>query len=291
MLRGLPGSGKSTWARQQVAEKPGQFKRICKDELRAMLDDSRHSKANEAFVLRTRDHLIAEAIRDGKSAIVDDTNLEPRHEERLREIARELRSELGKPIRVVIQDVDTPLDECLRRNARRANPVPGKAIREMHRKWVRPREEAYEREHLHVRQDESLPRAIIVDIDGTIADLNGRDPYDASRCEDDLPHRDVLHLVTLLSIGGYRIIYVSGRSDEYGEQTARWLAKNVGGDCELYMRAAGDFRADEIIKEEILRNEILPHYFVAYVLDDRDRVVRMWRRLGLRCLQVADGNF
>ena len=57
------------------------------------------------------------------------------------------------------------------------------------------------------------------------------------------------------------------------------------------MRKTGDNRKDSIIKEEIYRNLIEPNYNIEFVLDDRNQVVDMWRRIGLTCLQVADGNF
>ena len=57
------------------------------------------------------------------------------------------------------------------------------------------------------------------------------------------------------------------------------------------MRAAGDDRKDEIIKREIYNREIKPAFDVLCVLDDRDQVVRMWRAMGLTCLQVAPGDF
>ncbi len=84
ILKGLPASGKSTWAKQRLAAEPGAYKRINKDELRAMLDDSHWSKGNERFVLRLRDHLIVAALEDGKHVIVDDTNLHPKHEQQIR---------------------------------------------------------------------------------------------------------------------------------------------------------------------------------------------------------------
>ena len=60
---------------------------------------------------------------------------------------------------------------------------------------------------------------------------------------------------------------------------------------DLFMRADGDYRADSIVKEEIYHDKIEPVYNVLLVLDDRDSVVKMWRSLGLTCLQVAEGNF
>ncbi len=74
-MRGLPGSGKSTWAKQMVTENPNSYKRINRDELRMMLDNGYTSNGNEKFVKQVRDMLIVKALTDGKHVIVDDTNL------------------------------------------------------------------------------------------------------------------------------------------------------------------------------------------------------------------------
>jgi hypothetical protein len=57
------------------------------------------------------------------------------------------------------------------------------------------------------------------------------------------------------------------------------------------MRKEGDNRKDCIVKEEMFRAHMLPHYYTMLAVDDRDQVVRLWRDLGLTVLQVADGNF
>jgi hypothetical protein len=57
------------------------------------------------------------------------------------------------------------------------------------------------------------------------------------------------------------------------------------------MRAESDFRKDSIVKKELFDNHIKNKYFIEYVLDDRNQVVDMWRDMGLKCLQVQEGNF
>ena len=74
ILRGLPASGKSTWAKEKVGKSNCAIKRINKDNLRAMLDSSKYSKGNESYILQLRDHILLTALDLGKSVIVDDTN-------------------------------------------------------------------------------------------------------------------------------------------------------------------------------------------------------------------------
>ena len=88
-----------------------------------------------------------------------------------------------------------------------------------------------------------------------------------------------------------KVIILSGRKSECEESTKEWLEKNHINYNELYMRADWDNREDSIIKRELYIEHIEGKYNVDFVLDDRNRVVRMWRELGLKCLQVEYGAF
>lgn len=142
-----------------------------------------------------------------------------------------------------------------------------------------------------VIQNKSLPHAIIVDIDGTLANHEGiRSPYDYSKVLDDKPHEDIIWLVNKLS-ETHIVLFVSGRSEECRDDTTHWLIRYFTDVASsLRMRKADDKRKDSIVKYEILQ-ELIKEYSIEYVFDDRDQVVKMWREAGLRCLQVAPGNF
>lgn len=71
MMRGLPGSGKSTYAKNLLKENPNMYKRINRDDLRAMFDNGHWSKGNEKFVKQVREMLIIKALEDGKHVLVD----------------------------------------------------------------------------------------------------------------------------------------------------------------------------------------------------------------------------
>jgi hypothetical protein len=140
------------------------------------------------------------------------------------------------------------------------------------------------------------PAAVIVDLDGTVALHNGRSPYDYDRVGEDLPNQPVIDLVRELKQAGYQIIFVSGRPDSCAVASLYWVERNVNTDGKTlyhgpFMRKTGDNRDDSIVKREIFDEQIRDRFDVKYVLDDRNRVVRMWRRLGIPTLQVADGAF
>ena len=139
-----------------------------------------------------------------------------------------------------------------------------------------------------------LPVAWIVDIDGTLAlHSHHRDPYEWRSADKDLPNIPVVVAVQALAMHSSvaAIIAVSGRHEKARQLTMRWLEDHEVPFARLLMRADGDNRSDEIVKEELFRTQIEPCYTIGGVIDDRARVVAMWRRLGLVCFQVAEGNF
>jgi hypothetical protein len=137
-----------------------------------------------------------------------------------------------------------------------------------------------------------MPLAIVVDVDGTVALRGDRSPYDERRVHLDRPNAPVVAAVRAMHSAGHLVIYCSGRTDRCRPATRGWLAGQVGIPYEaLYMRQAGDTRPDDVVKLEMYRRHVSGHYRVTCVFDDRSRVVRAWRKLGLTVFQVADGEF
>ena len=145
---------------------------------------------------------------------------------------------------------------------------------------------------------------IICDIDGTVADLTHRRHYVTSkpknwpafnaRAKHDTVIEPVAQTIRDLK-KNHRVIFVSGREGTAALRatTQDWLLKHriaELGDY-VFMRRAGDYRTDDIVKEEILDDLIARGFKPQLAFDDRDRVVAMWRRRGLICAQVAEGNF
>jgi predicted kinase len=279
ILKGLPACGKTTWAKEQVDRYPGKYKRISKDDLRAMLDNKKWSKGNEKFILATRDSLILLALQEGYHVLVDDTNLHNKHEQAIRELVK------GLAIVEIKDFTDVPLETCIERDQKRPDYVGEQVIRKMHRDFLqppRPIVPAYNR---------NLPGAIISDIDGTLALISGRSPYDTARCEQDALNEPVADIVGNYHKSDFRILLASGRSEQHRSLTENWLQQKGVRYHELFMRADGDSRKDAIIKREIYENHIAGKYNIKFVLDDRQQVVDLWRSLGLTCLQVDDGDF
>lgn len=282
MFRGLPACGKSTRAKQMLAEfGSGNAKIINKDSLRLMLDNSHWSKDNEKFVLRIRDLIVKEALAEGKHAIVDDTNLGQKHEPRLRDLARES----GGTAFEIIDMTDVPLETCLERNRGRINQVPDSVILDMYRQFLAPKVEP-------PPFNATLPNTLIVDIDGTVAQMNGRGPFEWSKVGQDLPRLPVIAVI-LSHRGVVELIFVSGRDEVCRPQTEAWIKTNLGlNSPRLYMRPAGDMRKDAVVKTEIYRTHIEGKYNVCAIFEDRPQMIRCWQSLGYgdRLFNVGDGT-
>jgi len=141
-------------------------------------------------------------------------------------------------------------------------------------------------------QNPELPKAIICDLDGTLALLNGRNPFDASKCDEDVLNKPVANVLINYAKLGYMVLLVSGREDKYKEPTLRFLEKYAIPFNDLIMRKTKDSRKDSIIKTEIYNEYIKDKFAIEFVLDDRNQVVDTWRRdLKLPCFQVYYGDF
>jgi hypothetical protein len=207
------------------------------------------------------------------------------------------------------------LETCLERNTeRQANGergVPDAVIRDMYERYVKGK--GYPLPVPKLKDNDKVANmvpytepvygsvqfdrpAVIFDIDGTVAHMNGRSPYDYTQVLTDTPDDVLYEIVCMYVASGYHIIFLSGRKSECREDTVKWLQEHFelsgsGVYSSLFMRPDGDNRADQIVKYELFDQHVRPHYAVRCVYDDRNRVVEMWRKLGLKCLQVEPGDF
>jgi hypothetical protein len=237
------------------------------------------------------------AVRAGKDIIISDTNLRAKYVKDWMAFANKWDLEFE-----VIKFDDVTVDECVRRDKVRQNSIGEKVIRDMAKRFlikgkipdVEPSSRNFGttlRGELYVAAP-STPKAIIVDIDGTLAKMNGRSPYDWSRVGEDESVEAVVNAVKAAYDFGREVIVMSGRDGSCRDITIEWLLKYLPGmNVALFMREAGDSRADNIVKLELFDKFVRENYDIEYVLDDRDQVVRMWRSIGLPTFQVAEGAF
>lgn len=291
VYKGIPASGKTTYALEQMKKYPGKFKRVNRDSLRSMLDGDHFDWDNEDFIVSLRDTIIERSLRKGFDVIVDDTNLKDTNWPMYCDIAKRVGN-----VRVMEKYFPVELKEALARNALRPKPIPADVIENFFDKYIKGHTVEVRDEFFPLAppeaplEDPSKINAIIVDIDGTLSIPLNRSPYDMTKVIEDKPNIPICSLVELLS-DSYAVLLVSGREDCARDDTELWMQENNITYCKLFMRETGDNRRDVIIKKEIYEKHIQPYFNVKYVLDDRLQTVIGWRDLNLCCLQVATGDF
>lgn len=293
MLQGLPGSGKTTWATETLHNLgTDHCVVVTRDTIRAELyaNSGVFSWKTYAFTPEHEDTVTQEQVKQiraglaaGKTVISADTNIS----HRARTMLSELAHEFGVPLE--IKQFLTDPEECIRRDALRGNESVGEAvIRKMAKQWgvfEEPKVTPYV-----CRPEVANYWVVICDIDGTLALHTSRSPYDETRVSTDEVNAEVATLVSSIS-RDYRILYMTGRHEGCRVDTTNWLRAHGLPYGPVYMRPDGDSRKDWVVKAELFDKYVRDIENVKFVLDDRDQVVRMWRAMGLTCLQVADGKF
>jgi len=316
---GLPGSGKSTHVRHLLATQLAdgvRAARVNRDALRDQIHPGMYlGNETEKAVTAAQHAQINALLSEGYHVYVDDTNLRARHLRALRDLAAVAGAEFQ-----VIDFTDVPLDTCIERDALRPDVadnggrrdgarVGEDVIRGMFDRFLKGGRNPAREIRTVTNAVGSMavpyvppvgkPEAIMVDLDGTVALLNGRSPYDETCVLNDLPNEPVIDVVRMAYEAGVEVVFMSGRTSGCRADTEAWLAEHLPGWripgrpmwSGLFMRAAGDTRPDNVVKLELFDRHVRDNYRIAYVLDDRDQVVRAWRSIGLPTFQVAEGKF
>lgn len=295
LTRGLPGSGKSTYARKWVSEDSDNRVRVCRDDIRFSLF-GKYTGVDENIVSKVEVATVKAGLAAGKSVIVDAMHLKSAYIRKWEEI---------HPVTLV--EFPVSLEECIFRDESREirgqRHVGEKVIRKIAKRYHIPEDgrlPKYEPrpietvEHKPYVPGEKL--AYSFDIDGTLAIMQGRSPYDPTRYHEDAPDRalqDILWRLQDSVVPGMDVAFIglSGRSEDYRAETEEWL-EGWGMKLDaLFMRPSGDNRNDAIVKSELVDKHISNVYDVIAHFDDRRRVVDALRAKNMKVLQVAPGDF
>lgn len=292
---GVSASGKSTWAREFMAEqaKTGAttlvtWVQLERDNIRRRIQldagiDCGESGVNwakwkwknEKLVTEKFWESVAKASVMGMNLIISDTNL---NSDRLKAMVDRLR-EYGYTVET--KEFPVSFEEACKRDAKRENGVGVSVLARQFEQW----------NATHVRQYEPNPflfKAVIVDVDGTLAKMDGRGPFDWDRVGEDKPNQFVINTVNALANAGYEIIVMSGRDGVCVDETRKWLVEHGVHFNAHFQRAAGDQRPDTVIKEELFWRHVAKQYNVEFVIDDRPVMVRQWRAMGLETMAVGN---
>ena len=285
ILQGAPASGKSTFARQ-LAHEDKSYVIVNRDSIRNSRGDY-WIPSQEDYITSIEEFSIKNALGRGYNVIVDATNLNPITINKWKVIADEFNAEIE------FKMFEISFEDAVARDKLRDNSVGEKVIKEFFMKYFPEKLTPFFDDRLILKPDVAASQVVLCDIDGTIALRSGRSPYDQSKVLEDAFDPRMNFLLSSLS-EKFQIIFLSGRQDtkQCREDTEKWLKGNLGlSEVTLIMRSEGDFRPDDVVKNELYQKYIKDRYNVVCVFDDRDKVVRMWRNLGLLCCQVYYGNF
>ena len=284
ILRGLPGSGKSTLAKKMA--EAGKTMRVNRDDIRRMLGGEWSGK-REKVVIDIEKQAVRTALAHGHDVVIDDTNLG--YPER-GPWSKFTTLNLDKT--EVIDLTGVSLDLCVQRDGFRKTKENGRVGRAIINRMAA---ENGLIDWSHTARAENITQWVIVDIDGTVADLDHRLHTIATpgqkdfrefhaRVKDDKPLTVVIEWVQALYGEGMGIIFVSGRGDECAIATEDWLMQHCPKYDFLFMRRGGDYRPDQDVKRDIYN--MLPKDKIAFAIDDRPRICTLWRELGVKVFPV-----
>lgn len=296
IVRGLPGSGKSTWAKRWVNQDPENRVRISRDDLRYQLYGKYYGLtiSQESTVTKIEWGNIKSALAARQSVVIDNQNLKDAY------VYPYLKIALEHKVAVLHKDFKIDIDKVLEQNRQRPADriVPEDKILAFQRRHFKNGKfpdfpilaESFDEAYI---PDETLPKAILLDVDGTGMIMSpNRGPYDFHLVLDDTPNPAVVFTVQALKAQGVKVVVVSGRDDSCKEDTLLSLAIAGIEVDEIHMRVTGDRRKDYIIKKEIFDAHIRHRYNVLLALDDRNSVVDAYRKdLKLPVFQVNYGDF
>ena len=287
MMRGLPGSGKSTRAREIVDNNPNTV-RLNKDQFREMMYFHTRGALGyrgqlEDAVQEAEAAAAAAALSRGYNVVIDDTNLKDEHEERWKWVARDAKANFE-----IVSLLDVPVSECVARDDVRENPVGRMAIYRMAHALglVQPNNKPVELQQPYV----------VADLDGTIANIAHREDmlklgadfswqkfFDAMI--DDVPREEIVSLIKD-GFPGHPLVIITARPESYRDICEKWL-KDWGITYHaLLMRDVEDRRPDWVIKQELINN-FLDKSLIAMWIDDRPSVIRQVRANGIPVCDVG----
>lgn len=300
LLKGVPASGKSTWASEEINKDPLNTIRINRDAIRQMINNYNYSSGIEKLVKLTRDKMLFEALKNNyKTIIIDETNLDNRNFNGLLKVIRNA----NVPCEVVEKLFYIDLDEAIARDAKRTGSAKvGEEV--VKRFWKKAGGASFAqaapisititpKTYPALNMDKSLPAAVIFDLDGTMCDISHRDPYNAAKCFYDKPNEHVVELCKLFHSTGHKIFFFSGRDDCNEKSTRKWLDKYFGLSYELRMRETGNKEDDRDLKERFFMSNIEKQYHCKAWVDDRLRVCRFIYEAKLPLFRVGcpDADF
>lgn len=294
ICRGIPGSGKSTWAYSWVKESPTTRIRLNNDDIRRMFGPY-WVPEREKLIHDTKYHTALSAMTLGYDIVVDNMNLNPKEIKFWKDVVEGFNViQDGFKYTIKFKDFfDVSLEECLDRDKRRENPVGEKAIRDIWKRYKHFIQTTEVEKYVNNLKtwDPEKPLCVVVDMDSTLCFNTTKRPWfgegAAEGMINDVENYGVCETVWALA-QEYPIIIATGRDTSQEEVTKKWLAEHRIEPTAYYFRTKGDYRKGVEVKREQIE-KILEKYNILVIFEDCEPVVKMYRDMGLTVLQPNKG--
>lgn len=290
---GVSSSGKSTWARDQHGYRVIDRDKIRQRVLKSKVPEYNKQRENmwhywdwswEDEVSIQEHNQLMHHILMNEDVIVCETGLGVKQDDGHISTMLKLLKASNYEISYHYQRIE--LDEAIRRDRKRLDSVGDFVIYMQWLKWLAlPTENTGIRKYV---KDTSKPKCIVSDIDGTVAKNMGRPPFEWSRVGEDLPILEIANLVKVYSTLGFKVIFLTGRSEECRQITTDWLKQHVVDEFDMFMRPEGNYSKDRDLKQKMFFENIEPNYNVEFVIDDRKQVVNLWTDINVKLLNVGN---
>lgn len=289
---GIPASGKTSWAKEFV-RKNSNWVRVNRDDFRLMLKNAQVCEPKlEDLITELSDAVVEKSLMKKLNVIIDNTNVKLKY---IKELIEKFKYSADIDFRVF----DISLDKAIERDKEREMKVGEGVIKKMYENYkividsfgFQPVNKIDHRDPIVPNFKSNLPPAVVFDIDGTLALMGKRGPFDWNKVDRDEVNEIVAEQVAFHKSKGRRIIIVSGRDEECRKMTEEWLDFYGIVYDDFFMRPAGDFRKDTLVKKEIYNQRIINRFNLLAVYDDRLQVLDMWYDVGIFTFNVNQGNF
>lgn len=290
ILRGLPASGKSTLARKIVDANPTHTARFNWDDIRNMMGPYWiPERENTKVLYALRDAFINNMMSNQWDIVIDNMNLNPKELEHYNKIVSEYNNNHTDKYEIEVTTLFTPVEECVRRDALRSNPIGESVIRSI---WQKYRNFLCTEENKEIvsklKPATDLPKAVIFDVDNTLCfNTSGRPYYGTAQgLLDDVPNINAIIAAQVYHSGGIKVLLVTGRegTDEIKEATQKWMENNQVPIDEYYFRPVNNRESGDKIKAQIISG-ISNKYNVIGIYEDSSKIVKSLREMGYTVFQ------
>ena len=290
---GIPASGKSTWTREYLAKHPNTVA-VSRDDFRYGLRNAGVTEPKiESMITELVDLTITKSLSFGLDVIIDATNLKTSY---INHFINLVKHNADIEFRVF----DISLEKAIERDKNREKSVGEHVIKKMYKNYkdlvdsyafqnLSKRPESEQRFKKIEKTNPNLPDCVVFDIDGTLAHMSNRSPYDWDKVDRDDVNELVKEQVDFHKSLGRTVIIFTGRDEQSRAKTKYWLDFYKINYDYLYMRVDDDKRKDNIVKKEMFNNHIVGKYHPVCSYDDRLQVLKMWYELGVFCFCVNQG--